>query len=102
MSKRRFNPKSIDEAALSLQRDAEDYQDKIFLLELTDSDGYQLFVTLDGIMVGDLVADARDGGLPVEWPHADGINRHGCENGDHVSPVEKGHYQSRRCRRTSI
>ena len=73
--KRKFDPTSIDDMHLVLAHDAERYTDKMFRLELTDGDGNELCVHLDGIQVGDIIADARDAGLPVEWESPDGMPR---------------------------
>ena len=58
-----------DDLSLELVRDAESYLNKQFVLTLTDGDGRTTEVVLDGIQVGDIIADARDGGgLPVQFP----------------------------------
>lgn len=66
-----------DDVSLQLVRDAEFYMDKRLLLEIFDGNGRQFQVCLDGIQVGDIIADARDCGMPVGWEHADGVDRSG-------------------------
>lgn len=60
---------------LSLVHDAELYPEKQFILEITDPNGRTVEIALDGVQVGDLVADARDAGLPATWPFVDGVPR---------------------------
>lgn len=64
-----------DDQHLVLVQDAEAYVDKQFILEITDGDGAEFAIHLDGIQVGDIIADARDAGLPAQWPYIDGIPR---------------------------
>lgn len=62
-----------DEAYLSLVREAPKYADNLFILDVTDEDGNRYEIHLDAIQAGDIIADARDAGLPVEWPYPDGM-----------------------------
>ena len=64
-----------DEVSLELATDAKRYTDKQFLLNITDGNGRIYEVVLDGIQLGDIIADARDAGMPVEWPYLDGMPR---------------------------
>lgn len=70
-----FDPKGIDEVTLELVHDADQYVDKMFSLNFTDGDGRQMKAELDGIQIGDIIADAKAAGLPVEWPYPDGVPR---------------------------
>lgn len=63
----KFDPTAIEDASLSLVRDANFYMDKLFSLDFIDGDGNELRVQLDGIQVGDIVADAAEAGLPIKW-----------------------------------
>ena len=58
-----------DNLTLELVRDAESYLNKQFVLTVTDGDGRETEIVLDGIQVGDIIVDARDGGgMPVQFP----------------------------------
>ena len=81
-----FRLLDVDDQELVLVHDDKDYTNKVFLLRLTDSDGMQLEIELDGIMVGDIIADARDAGMPVGWEFWDGTPLH--KDGEHHYPPE--------------
>ena len=75
MPKRKFNPTSVDDMHLVLVHDDENYIRKTFCLKLTDCDGNELTIHLNGMQVGDIIADAREAGLPVEWKPMEGNAR---------------------------
>jgi hypothetical protein len=60
---------------LDSDEDSDSYADKLFVLELIDCEGNSFEIHMDGIQVGDIIADAREAGLPVEWPYPDGVPR---------------------------
>lgn len=85
MQEHRFDSKGIEDVNLTLVHDAEKYTDKMFSLDLTDGNGNELCVLLDGIQVGDIIADAKGAGLPVGWESPDGMPR--IQNPDGSCPV---------------
>jgi len=64
-----------DEVNLKLLKDHDHYAKKEFCLEITTTEGKQIGIHLDGIMVGDIIADAKNCGMPIESFENDGIIR---------------------------
>jgi hypothetical protein len=70
-----FDFSAIEEVSLSMGSKAKLWQDDLFILHITDCNGIELQFQIDGLQVGDIIADARDYGLPATWPFYDGVPR---------------------------
>jgi hypothetical protein len=66
---------TAEEASLEIVQKGQSYRGHRCLLEIIDVDGRVLEILLDGVQVGDIIADARNCGFPVEWPYVDGAPR---------------------------
>ena len=62
-----------DGIELELVADAESYIGKMFVLRFSYDQGQEMEIELNGVEVGDIITDARNAGVPVEWEHIDGI-----------------------------